>query len=457
MILSSLRVVIGCAAFSVSLSSCSLIDDFSEFRIVHGDGGDDDSGVIGGADAAIPLCNGDDCSRLNGLCKQGECQNQHCVAVPIREGRQCGDDKCTVCGNGECNKPKDCSEYDGPCTKGVCNAADGVCAASNINEGKACFDNDPCTVSEACVAGVCKGAPRDCSSYDDQCSSGTCEKDTGRCTYGMPNSSRTCDDFNPCTVNDRCDASGQCIPTGSAPQGMPCDDLNACTGTGAAPDVCDGKGDCMSGAPLPAGTACNDDNECTSPDTCNAGGACMGPAVRDGQACQTGCKSGNTCRKGSCLNADGVSLGYKPECYFNWCGEESLCQARWQHDGTCDCGCGFADTECNPCSARMCEAKSMLKHRAAKWCDADGRAIGICPDSLKNDGKCDCGCQFADPDCEGGSCCGPTDGPGCDNTFIEDCVCVREGRSDAVPSCCKQEWTQHCADVAVQLGCMICP
>ena len=457
MILSSLRLAISCAALSAVLCSCSLIDDFSDFKIVHADGGDDDSGVIGGQDAAVPLCGGDDCTRLNSACAQGECQEGRCVAVPIRNGRPCGDDKCTVCGDGQCATPKDCSEYDGPCTRGVCNAADGVCATSNINEGNACFDNDPCTVSEKCAAGVCKGVARDCSSFDDQCSSGVCEKDTGRCTYGSPNSSQTCDDFNPCTVNDRCDASGRCLATGNAAQGTPCTDLNECTGTAVMPDVCDGTGTCQSGAPVPAGTTCNDDNECTSPDTCSSGGSCTGAAVREGQACQTACKTANTCKKGSCVNAEGLSRGYNPQCYFNWCGAESLCQARWEDDGTCDCGCGFSDTQCNPCSARMCEQKTMLDHRAAKWCDADGKAISLCPESLKNDGKCDCGCQFADPDCEGDKCCSATGEPGCGNKFIQDCVCERQGGLDAEPSCCKQEWTAACAQLAVQLGCAICP
>ena len=226
MILNWLRL--GCAALSVALSGCSLIDDFSQFRIVQSDAGDDDAGSAPGtADAAAQLCNGEDCSKLTGLCTQGECNDGKCVATAIREGRSCGEDSCSVCHDGQCNGAKDCSEYDGPCTKGTCNPSDGVCMAVNVNEGMNCFDNEPCTVSETCVAGKCGGPQRDCSSFDDECSEGVCQKETGLCTYGTPNSSRECDDFNPCTANDRCDASGRCIPAGNTAAGTPCTNSRA--------------------------------------------------------------------------------------------------------------------------------------------------------------------------------------------------------------------------------------
>jgi hypothetical protein len=274
--------------------------------------------------------------------------------------------------------------------------------------------------------------------------------------YGTPNSSRTCNDLNPCTTDDRCDASGRCVPAGNAPSGTGCDDLNACTGTAIRPDECDGEGLCIGGDNVLLGTPCDDDNECTDPDSCNGRGDCTGSPVREGQACEAACKAKNTCQQGACLDAGGTPLGYNPRCYFNWCDAESLCQPIFDHDAVCDCGCG-TDPDCNDCSARMCESKPSARHSAAKWCDAGGKAISICPDSLKNDGKCDCGCQFADPDCSGGACCKATGAPGCNNAFVEDCVCQRQKGSDAAPSCCTQEWTAQCAQLAVQLGCAICP
>jgi hypothetical protein len=446
------------AALSVGLPGCSLIDDFDKFRIRE-DLGDDDAGQAGdaatGNDASEP-CGVEDCSSLDSDCARGECRGGQCVAAPIPDGRPCGDDKCAVCKAGSCGAPKDCSAYDGACARGECNPADGSCMAVDANEDQPCFDNDPCTVDELCSAGRCTGAEKDCSTLDDQCSEGVCEATSGKCVYGTPSASKACDDFNPCTTNDQCDASGLCIATKSAPAGDVCTDYNPCTGTAGLRDACDGLGDCLPGAPVLAGTECDDDNECTGPDTCSGTGSCAGASVREGQACETACKTDNTCQAGTCLDEDGQALGYKPGCYFNWCDGESACQDRWRRDGACDCGCDFVDADCDACSARMCEPNAVLQHRAAKWCDGKGDAIAFCPESLKNDGKCDCGCQFADPDCGGGACCSPTDKAGCGDAFIEDCVCDRGGATDAAPECCNQAWDERCATLAVQLGCMLC-
>jgi len=204
------------------------------------------------------------------------------------------------------------------------------------------------------------------------------------------------------------------------------------------------------------GTACDDENECTSSDKCNTSGNCNGTPTREGQKCQTACTSNTTCQRGECLPPAESAPGYDKRCFQNFCGNTSICQARWQNDRVCQCGCGFDDaSDCaDDCSARMCVTQA--DHKAARWCDRNGSAIDNCPDSLKGDGKCDCGCQFADPDCEGAACCSATGKAGCDNKFIEACVCNRE-TDDGDPSCCTDGWTQRCADLAVNFGCAICP
>jgi len=444
------------------VGGCSLIDDFSQFRVegdrMPRDSGPDDDDAGADGDASIP-CGSDDCARLNSACARGECRSGQCVATAVKNGQACGgdDDKCTVCNDGACDAPKDCSAYDGPCTAGACDPSDGSCVATNVKEGQGCFDNKPCTLDERCSSGECKGSPKDCSGLDDQCSTGECDETTGDCRLGEPKASQTCDDFNPCTSNDQCDASGLCIATRSSEPGTACSDFNNCTGTIVTPDTCDGQGECRPGMAVLAGTTCEDDNECTGPDVCNATGFCSGASVRNGETCESACKDGNTCQDGTCLDRNQQSLGYKPECYFHWCDSEALCRDRLQRDGSCDCGCDFEDPDCDACSARMCEANASKQHRAAQWCDSQGNAITLCPDSLKNDGKCDCGCQFVDPDCFGGGCCEASDEPGCDNAFVEACVCEREGGSETEPSCCQTAWTERCVQRAVQLGCMACP
>jgi hypothetical protein len=352
-------------------------------------------------------------------------------------------------------KDVDCKALDGPCTHGACNPATGQCEATRIADGQSCFDDNPCTFSERCMAGVCVGQALDCSAFDDECSQGVCDPVSGGCSFGPNRMSQPCDDANPCTLNDRCNSAGICESGSNAAPGSACTDYNSCSGTDAAPDGCDNSGNCMPGGAVAGGTPCNDDNECTTDDACDGAGACGGAATREGQPCNTACSSNTTCQAGSCVPSSGSVPAYDKQCFFHWCDSASLCQTKWKNDRACDCGCPFSDPDCTDCSERMCQSDAARKHPATSWCDQNGKAIGNCPDSLKGDGKCDCGCQFVDPDCSGGSCCGPTGHGGCANSFVENCVCRHE--SNPEPSCCTGEWTQDCADLAVALGCMVCP
>lgn len=76
-----------------------------------------------------------------------------------------------------------------------------------------------------------------------------------------------CDDENPCTTGDQCQA-GACTGT-PAVDGTSCNDDNACTG----PDSCQ-SGTCVAN-PVADGTPCDDGDPCSRPDTCQAG-ACSG-------------------------------------------------------------------------------------------------------------------------------------------------------------------------------------
>jgi hypothetical protein len=49
-----------------------------------------------------------------------------------------------------------------------------------------------------------------------------------------------------------------------------------------------------------------------------------------------------------------------------------------------------------------------------------------------------------------GSCCLPQDGPGCNDEFVEACVCAD------VTSCCSDLWTAECAALVDELGCGSC-
>jgi hypothetical protein len=152
---------------------------------------------------------------------------------------------------------------------------------------------------------------------------------------GQP-ANHPCDDGNPCTTDDRCDANGVCQPgelvvctgrclTGACdakdgcvprPAGAACDDGDVCT----AGDHCSGDGDvcvpgtprecrgtCLTGAcdprtgcvPKAAGAACEDGNPCTTGDHC-AGDRDV--CVPGSAACDDGdpCTAGDVCTGGVC-------------------------------------------------------------------------------------------------------------------------------------------------------------
>jgi hypothetical protein len=361
--------------------------------------------------------------------------------------------KQTDAGPGDRCRDVNCGKMDAECMRGTCDPATGECKAVAVEDGQSCFDGNPCSSGDRCRAGECAGEAIDCSSWDLVCSQGMCDPETGACSFG-PSMSQTCDDANACTVDDRCNADGLCDGSPAA-AGTTCNDFNDCTGTADKSDACDGARTCTPGGSLPMGTTCNDDNECTNNDRCNSSGRCRGANVREGQACETACASNTTCQSGDCKPPSGATVAYDNGCFLNLChGLNRICRAEWQNDRVCHCGCDFKDSDCeDACSPRMCV--SHANHKAARWCDKDGQAIDNCPDSLKGDGKCDCGCQFVDPDCNGGACCSDAGKNGCDNAFVRSCVCEHETNGD--DSCCKDGWTQHCADLAVNLGCMLCP
>ncbi len=79
------------------------------------------------------------------------------------------------------NNSFDCSHLDSDCVLGVCNLETGLCETTAANDGSACDDLNPCTEDDVCASGECMGTIRDCSEYDIECLSATCDPGTGLC------------------------------------------------------------------------------------------------------------------------------------------------------------------------------------------------------------------------------------------------------------------------------------
>src|SRR5262249_7137362 len=106
-----------------------------------------------------------------------------------------------------------------PCSAGVavCNAGTGLCAATPSQpDGSPCNDDNACTQTDTCQAGVCTGANPVVCAAPDQCHLvGTCDPGTGMCSAPVAKADGSaCDDGDACTQADSCQA-GAC--TGANP------------------------------------------------------------------------------------------------------------------------------------------------------------------------------------------------------------------------------------------------
>lgn len=115
------------------------------------------------------------------------------LGLPCAEAADC---ESGFCANGVC--------CDRACDGGACEAcslaagalADGVCAPLS---GKICDDGDPCTLGDACEAGACGGSPRMCQAIDECHEAGTCDSATGLCSSPRKADGETCGEGGICS------------------------------------------------------------------------------------------------------------------------------------------------------------------------------------------------------------------------------------------------------------------
>lgn len=190
------------------------------------------------------------------------------------------------CQDGTCvpSVPRDCSQFDGACSLGVCDelsrtckgrnrpdditcvsgeenqctpfsrCLSGICTPYYANELTICEDGDPCTRDSFCSGydGTCTlGTPIDCTYLDSSCGSGFCDSLTGTCQPQSLNEGQPCNaDSDACTVGDFCH-QGLCVagPTvdcshlNSSCQHGECQDgtcVTIITGPECEPDYCAG-------------------------------------------------------------------------------------------------------------------------------------------------------------------------------------------------------------------------
>ena len=315
----------------------------------------------------------------------------------------------------------DCSKYANKCNTGINN--NGVCEAKP--KSGTCNDEDPCTLNDACQAvsglGICKGTAKACAGND--CNAGKCDKSSGLCVNVPLAGNPKCDDGDSCTLGDSCQA-GAC-------KGTKMD----CT---SVADTCN-LGLCISGkctkVPKSGKIACDDKDACTDSDTC-ANGTCGGVAKKClGDQCNTGgcaviagkalcikvykkgyCNDGDPCTvTDTCNSVSGVGL-----CQ----GTTKTCPGDQCNNGKCDKTSGLCG---RAYKAGTCDDKD--KCTVSDACVAGSGGVGACKGAAKtcagdqcNSGKCDAASGKCTKVYKAGSC---TDGNNC--TTSDACVADSTG------------------------------
>ena len=401
-----------------------------------------------GACDAVDLPGSPDC---DGLCGANDdfvspdCDPQwycnHFPGGPCDDGDPCTTDDSCRAGSQCKGDPRDCSALTDPCNGAVCDEDAGYCKRVPINIGAACDDQNPCTVDDHCDAtGACASDPKDCSTFDDICNSGSCNH-LGVCETEPINEGGPCDDHDPCTVGDLCNAAGGCA--GAA---VDCSGLDDACVEG----YCDAAGSCRT-TPVNGGGPCDDGDPCTLLDACGADGVCAGG--------EKDCSSlDDACHLGAC--DDGGACGATPANAGGACDDGDPCTI----GDLCDAagGCAGTPVDCSgldgACKVGQCNASGACVAAAANVggaCDdGDPCTLG---DACGNGGVCvgaGIDCSELDDPCHAGTCDGAggcvaltaNAGGACDDLdpCTRDDVCAADGSCAGVADDCA-ELTTACS------------
>ena len=177
-------------------------------------------------------------------CHYASCNGStgQCEVQARSDGYGCNDgNACTVndtCISGICNGTGqlNCTSTN-TCEVGTCNTSVGCIFTSKAN-GTNCNDGNICTDNDQCNSGTCSGTWTNCPQYPNLCVLASCIPPYGCTNYSSPNGTQ-CNDNNACTTSDQCEA-GICAGTGFLPCNSsvnPCYN-NTCLPRSGCLDIC---------------------------------------------------------------------------------------------------------------------------------------------------------------------------------------------------------------------------
>jgi len=199
-----------------------------------------------------------------------ECDAQ----TPVEETCNGIDDDCDGQVDGD-----DLCDDGSPCTQDVCSGSGG-CQHVPAQDGAECIDGDFCTQKDHCEGGKCVGVLVDCGDGND-CTSDSCEPETGDCLHAVVDDGTPCQGDVPGTVLACAAGKCECVPQCA---GKVCGD-DGCKGSCGAcgyPEVL-----CWQDGQACIGQPCVDSSECEPGLYCDK--------TKDPAQCLPGCDSDEQC------------------------------------------------------------------------------------------------------------------------------------------------------------------
>ncbi|MEM7245910.1 MAG: hypothetical protein AAF533_11235 [Acidobacteriota bacterium] len=197
----------------------------------------DDGDCVGVLNACVDENNANLNPCLEFACVDGDCVENtgpfdgfNCDDSNACTENLCQDGVCEVTNLNTCEEDND--DNDNPCSVFLCNQNNGICDEHALPDpGPPCDDENPCTVDDACVGGVCRGVRNTCETENaantDPCLRFECVD--GECVAVVLEDGDPCDDGNACTVVDTCQG-GLCVS-----ESLPCEPGEVCVDAECVP------------------------------------------------------------------------------------------------------------------------------------------------------------------------------------------------------------------------------
>lgn len=202
---------------------------------------------------------------------------------------------------------------------GVADTAKAIC--EGLADGESCDDGDPCTLNDECSAGGCVGGMNEPCATDNPCEVGECVSGEG-CQYELLADGASCDAH--CFQDASCQA-GACAVDAASAVVCPSPEANQpCL----AELACDpSTGNCTQEIYVPADSLCDSDSDLCTLESCDGAGECVNSG--DVVSC-SGESSSDPCQTWTCDKKDGICdpVGFAGEVSCddgNGCTSNDLC------------------------------------------------------------------------------------------------------------------------------------